>query len=169
MTTPGTLLNNTLSSSPPHPSNATINNNNNNEDYPFINTLLIEFRRKIIEIQVNTSYYGQDCARDSKWSLFSALLFTITTISTVGYGFIAPLTWEGRVVCVCYASMGIPIFLMCLTNLSSSLGKMFKFIYAKFDAINPVGKFLKRRRHERKLKRRAKRRKALLENRKDIA
>ena len=88
------------------------NNNNNNEPYPYINSLLADFRRKIIEIQDNTSFYGQDCVIDSKWSLFSAILFTITTISTVGYGFIAPLTWEGRVVCVCYASMGIPIFLM---------------------------------------------------------
>lgn len=138
-------------------------NDLNNEDnyYPLINSLLIEFRRKVIEIQLNTSYYGQDCVLDSKWSLFSALLFTITTISTVGYGHVTPLTWEGRVVCVCYASMGIPIFLMCLTHLSSALGKMFKFIYAKFDSINPVGKFLKRRRREAKLKRRAKRRKMM--------
>lgn len=148
--------------------NSTNTTRHHNEEYPFINVLLADFRRKILEIQVNTSYYGQDCVLDTKWSLFSAILFTITTISTVGYGFIAPLTWEGRVVCVCYASMGIPIFLMCLTNLSSSLGKMFKFIYTKFDAINPVAKFLKRKRRERKLKKRAKRRKALLESRKEI-
>lgn len=131
-------------------------------EFPLIRSFLVEFRRKIIEIQVNTSYYGQDCVLDSKWSLSSSLLFTITSVSTVGYGFIAPLTWEGRVVCVCYASMGIPIFLLCLAHLSSALGKMFKFIYAKFDSVNPVALYLKRRRRERRLRKRNKKRKGVL-------
>jgi hypothetical protein len=140
----------------------------NDDQYTYINLLLREFRRQIIEIQENTTYYGQDCELDSKWNLFSSILFTITTISTIGYGFTAPITWEGRVVCVCYASMGIPIFLMCLANLSSSFAKMFRFIYAKVDSVNPVAKFLERRRKENKAKRKAKKKNALLTGKKDF-
>ncbi|RNA27512.1 T family of potassium channels 18-like [Brachionus plicatilis] len=87
-----------------------------------INKWLEEFRKKIFEIEANTNFHGQDCSKDTKWSFYASLLFSITVISTVGYGFIAPVTWEGRVVCICYASIGIPIYLVCLTNLSKKKG-----------------------------------------------
>ena len=33
--------------------------------------------------------------------------------------------------CICYATIGIPIFLLCVANISGVLGEMFRFIYAK--------------------------------------
>lgn len=62
-------------------------NNSTNETvdkYYRINILLEDFRRKIIEIENVNKYTGQDCVEDSKWNFFSALLFTITIVSTVG-------------------------------------------------------------------------------------
>lgn len=113
------------------------------EPFKEINKWLEEFRRKILEIESATSFFGQDCIKDSKWGFYSSLLFTLTVISTVGYGFIAPVTWEGRVVCICYASIGIPIYLVCLTNLSSILGQFLRFAYKRFQSINPVYKYWK--------------------------
>jgi hypothetical protein len=117
----------------------TISTSNLNETTPTykqrhqesLDELLIEFRKKIIDIEKMYKFSGQNCTTDSKWNFFSALLFTVTVMSTVGYGYIAPITWEGRIVCICYASIGIPIFLLCLANLSSTLGHLFKLIYAK--------------------------------------
>lgn len=116
------------------------------DDEPLIeiNKWLEEFRKKILEIESNTNYFGQNCSKDTKWNFFASLLFTITVISTVGYGFIAPVTWEGRVVCICYASIGIPIYLVCLTNLSSILGQFLRFAYKGFQSINPIYKFWKK-------------------------
>jgi hypothetical protein len=44
---------------------------------------------------------------------------------------LAPVTPEGQIVCICYATIGIPLFLMCIANLSGTLGDMFRFVYAK--------------------------------------
>ena len=34
-------------------------------------------------------------------------------------------------VCICYATIGIPLFLMCIANISGVLGDMFRFLYAR--------------------------------------
>lgn len=49
----------------------------------------------------------------------------------LGYGNITPVTWEGQIVCVCYATIGIPLFLMCIANISGVLGDMFRYMYAR--------------------------------------
>lgn len=41
------------------------------------------------------------------------------------------MTWEGQIVCICYATIGIPLFLMFLSNISGVLGDMFRFVYAR--------------------------------------
>ena len=48
-----------------------------------------------------------------------------------GYGNIAPQTFWGRMVCISYALVGIPIMLMCLANLGALMANIFRFIYAK--------------------------------------
>jgi hypothetical protein len=58
--------------------------------------------------------------------------------------------------------LGIPIFLLCLANLSGSLGGIFTFIYSKIDSINPIKRFLIRHRLERKLKRKQKKKQTTL-------
>ena len=38
---------------------------------------------------------------------------------------------EGQLCSICYATIGIPIFLLCVANISGVLGEMFRFLYAK--------------------------------------
>ena len=38
-------------------------------------------------------YTGQDCSTTSAWNFPSALLFTITVITTIGYGYVTPTSW----------------------------------------------------------------------------
>lgn len=48
-----------------------------------------------------------------------------------GYGHIAPKTEWGRIFCISYAMLGIPLMLMFLANVGDVLAEVFKYIYAK--------------------------------------
>jgi len=52
---------------------------------------------------------------DHNWSMGQSLLFTVTVVTTVGYGHIVPLTMNGKIFCIFYASCGIPFTLVFLS------------------------------------------------------
>ena len=56
---------------------------------PIITGWINNFRDEIISLSVNNKYYGQDCETESMWQYFSALLFTFSVVSTIGYGHVA--------------------------------------------------------------------------------
>jgi hypothetical protein len=127
------------------------------DKYYRIDEMLVDFRNLVLSIEGTNKFSGQDCAENSRWNFYSSLLFTITIITTIGYGYIAPRTWEGQLVCICYATIGIPLTLICLANLSSSLGKMFIYIYNKFDSLNPITQYYRRKMKERRQRRKMRR------------
>ncbi len=45
--------------------------------------------------------------------------------------FFQPQTWEGQIVCICYATLGIPIFLMSLARISGILSEVYRFLYGR--------------------------------------
>ncbi|XP_041372146.1 TWiK family of potassium channels protein 7-like [Gigantopelta aegis] len=99
-----------------------------------IESVLQTFRNNTIAI----GYDGRDCVHYGvpggpvyEWSWPGALMFSVTVISTIGYGHIAPKTVWGRLVCIAYAVLGIPLMLLCLANIGDVLADIFRFIYAK--------------------------------------
>ena len=51
------------------------------------------------------------------WTFPGAVLFSVTTLTTIGYGFIAPATVTGRIICVIYSVFGIPVTMLAIANL----------------------------------------------------
>ncbi len=88
--------------------------------------MLTEFRDNVL----NIGYGGEDCEK-TKWVIINGILFCLTIVTTIGYGQVFPITWEGQIVCICYATIGIPLFVVCLTNISSVLGYLFRWSYVK--------------------------------------
>jgi len=54
-----------------------------------IGLLLYELRDRLIENNRIYNYHGQDCIRDTSWIIESSLLFSISLITTIGYGHVA--------------------------------------------------------------------------------
>ncbi|XP_070563274.1 potassium channel subfamily K member 18-like isoform X1 [Ptychodera flava] len=61
--------------------------------------------------------------KDGSWSYGRAFMLSVTTISTIGYGNTAPSTVPGRLFCVFYSIIGIPLFLLFLSNCGAILVK----------------------------------------------
>ncbi|EDS27772.1 conserved hypothetical protein [Culex quinquefasciatus] len=68
-----------------------------------------------------------------KWSRLQAMFFASTVITTIGYGNIAPVTVTGRIFCMLFALVGIPLMLTVIADWGrlfasavSSMGKKWK-------------------------------------------
>ncbi|VDK63902.1 unnamed protein product [Onchocerca ochengi] len=56
-----------------------------------------------------------------KWSFGSSIFFSWTAITTIGYGHITPRTNEGRIACLMYALLGIPLMLVTIADMGRFL------------------------------------------------
>merc|ERR1719273_1928527 len=75
-------------------------------------------------------YDGHDIPK-SPWTFSGALLYSITVITTIGYGHIVPTTKEGKIVTIFYAIFGMPLFLLYLSNIGDIMATSFKWIYSR--------------------------------------
>ncbi|XP_073948716.1 potassium two pore domain channel sandman isoform X2 [Choristoneura fumiferana] len=65
-----------------------------------------------------------------QWSFSSAFLYSLTVITTIGYGHLSPRTSWGKIATILYTLLGMPLFLLYLANVGELLARWFKCIYA---------------------------------------
>ena len=64
-----------------------------------------------------------------KWNFASSLLFAFTSITTIGYGQLAPDTILGKLICLVYCLLGVPINAFLITSIGTYFqGKLKKFM-----------------------------------------
>lgn len=83
------------------------------------------------------SQIGVSFSNESDWSIATALYYSGTVFTTIGYGDVACYTVSGRIATVVYAIIGIPLMLITLNDLG-------KFLY---KAINGLVKLLRESRY----------------------
>jgi hypothetical protein len=90
-----------------------------------------------------------DVSYNQKWTFSTAMLYSATVITTVGYGNIAPKSILGKIVTCIYALVGIPMMIMCLTN----TGDLLAFLFTKYYSLTiHFAQQLIRRRRRRRIK-----------------
>lgn len=94
---------------------------------------------------VKDGYDGKEGA-SQQWSLSGAFLYSLTVITTIGYGNIAPRTNWGKIATIVYAIVGIPLMLLYLTNIGDIMAKSFRYVYGRICSCQPNDQY-KRRRH----------------------
>ncbi|XP_071448627.1 TWiK family of potassium channels protein 7 [Hetaerina americana] len=79
----------------------------------------------------DASEEGEEMAVSTQWSFSGAFLYSLTVITTIGYGNVAPQTEWGKLATILYAIAGMPLFLLYLSNIGDILAKSFKWTYAQ--------------------------------------
>ncbi|XP_059215733.1 potassium channel subfamily K member 18 [Centropristis striata] len=73
-----------------------------------------------------------------RWDFFGSMFFCCTVFTTVGYGEIYPVTLTGKVVCVLYAMMGIPLTLLVILDVGDTLAKLMSKAYVRLHKLCKV-------------------------------
>ncbi|KAL8617469.1 hypothetical protein ACOMHN_048737 [Nucella lapillus] len=84
----------------------------------------------LLELETVTHSTGVASTSKKKWTFFGAVLFCVTTYTTIGYGNIAPSTKAGRIATMLYATIGIPLALIVLADLGYRLTNGHKFVWS---------------------------------------
>ncbi|CAG9792065.1 unnamed protein product [Diatraea saccharalis] len=74
-------------------------------------------------------------AAEEKWSILQAVFFSSTVLTTIGYGNIVPETFWGRLFCIAYALIGIPLTLTVIADLGRVFATCVSFIAKQLPAM----------------------------------
>uniref|UniRef100_A0A336KAZ3 CSON001042 protein n=1 Tax=Culicoides sonorensis TaxID=179676 RepID=A0A336KAZ3_CULSO len=75
-----------------------------------------------------------------KWTVNQAVFFSSTILTTIGYGNIAPVTFEGRLFCIFFALIGIPLTLTVIAD----WGRLFATATTSIAKNLPISKWCKK-------------------------
>ncbi|XP_014207231.1 uncharacterized protein LOC106638526 [Copidosoma floridanum] len=91
-------------------------------------------RRKLYEFeeQLHEAHEAgvQSYTGIKSWSFLNSMMYSLTVISTIGYGHISPSTTTGRALTIVYAIIGIPMFLIVLADFGKLFTRGIKFLWA---------------------------------------
>ncbi|XP_026284963.1 uncharacterized protein LOC113210967 [Frankliniella occidentalis] len=66
-----------------------------------------------------------------RWNFAQAFLFSLTVITTIGYGSFTPLTQVGKGVTMVYAALGIPLMLLYLSAVGGLLARCARGVFTR--------------------------------------
>ena len=59
------------------------------------------------------------------------MLFSYSVISMIGYGSVVPRTETGKITLICYACIGIPVYILYFMNMGKIFAAVLKWVYTK--------------------------------------
>ncbi|VDM44905.1 unnamed protein product [Toxocara canis] len=80
---------------------------------------------------IKRGYDGKEFGISAQWTFTGAFLYSLTVITTIGYGNTSAKTYFGKTLTILFAIIGIPLMLLFLTNIGDVMAKIFRFLYAR--------------------------------------
>uniref|UniRef100_A0A3Q3INP0 Potassium channel domain-containing protein n=1 Tax=Monopterus albus TaxID=43700 RepID=A0A3Q3INP0_MONAL len=90
-------------------------------------------KQVVSAVRAGVNPSGNSSNQTSLWDLSSSFFFAGTVITTIGFGNISPHTEGGRIFCIIYALLGIPLFGFLLAGVGDQLGTIFGKAIAKVE------------------------------------
>ncbi|XP_056624156.1 potassium channel subfamily K member 2 [Triplophysa dalaica] len=90
-------------------------------------------KQVVAAIRAGVNPSGHPSNETSMWDFSSSFFFAGTVITTIGFGNISPHTEGGRIFCIIYALLGIPLFGFLLAGVGDQLGTIFGKGIAKVE------------------------------------
>ncbi|XP_060711582.1 potassium channel subfamily K member 2-like isoform X2 [Hemiscyllium ocellatum] len=94
---------------------------------------LLEHTVRVVELGVDPLTNSSNTS--SSWDLSSSFFFAGTVITTIGFGNISPKTEGGKIFCIIYALVGIPMFGFLLAGVGDQLGSALGQLIGKVEDI----------------------------------
>ena len=87
--------------------------------------------KKMVDAAASLNYDGEVETWTRAWTFPNTLLFTITIMTTIGYGHICPKSFEGQLFTIIYALVGMPLLMLFLGNVGNAMGDGIKYSYSR--------------------------------------
>ncbi|XP_068725201.1 two pore potassium channel protein sup-9-like [Montipora capricornis] len=94
-----------------------------------VNVSKVEFDSLVTKIR---EYYERKAQRTSgryNWSYSGSLYFSASVVTTIGFGHMAPSTFAGRLFCIFYALLGIPLCLLTLKAMGERINRLLENLF----------------------------------------